>query len=311
MPTVIVTGARGLVGDAVLRYFHAGGWRVIVACSGAVRATADEVATIAFRLDSVAANQEFEHALTRADVVIHCAAVLPTPGLDASSMRNLFLDNVRGTYDMMDMAGRNGIRRFVYVSTCSLFASEPEVNHEGLEPSPANEYALSKYVGELTAEVMSRRSSTMFYSLRIAAPYGARAPIRAVVPVFVHRALAGEPLELMGSGARQQVFTYVEDIARACMAAVHADAPGIYNVAGPRPISMQELAHAVVRAVGADASLIVLTQRPDPNDDMRRSVSLDKANRALGWSPVYDIDRGLAEMVNEIRNPRAPLLVAA
>lgn len=313
MPTVLVTGARGLVGDAVLRHFLAHGWSAIVACSGPARGAVDGIGVVQFALKAVADNIQLRNALFGADVIIHCAAVLPSSGAlnTPEGARALYIANSQGTYDLMDMASSAGVKCFVFISTCNLFSDKLDDIREDRLPSPSDAYMLSKLAGEFAGELMGRRSGTKFYCLRISAPYGARYSVDAVVPIFVRRALAGEMLEVAGTGAREQVFTYVEDIARACMVAVQSNVPGTYNIAGSQPTNMKELAQAAVRASGAFENLVTLTSKPDPNEAMRRLVSIDKARRVLNWVPEYDIDRGLADMVRQIRNPLPPLLVAA
>lgn len=312
MKTLVLTGSRGLIGDAVLRHFLAGGWRVIAASSGNVRANAANVIALPFDLDHVADNRALDEAMATADAVVHCAAMLPSSGLlaTAAGSRRVYAANVLGTYDLMDMAARHGVPRMVFLSSANLFRQPPDEITEDIPASPGDAYMLSKLAGEAVASCFAQNSATIFTCLRVSAPFGARFTANAVIPNFVTRALAGQPLTLMGTGARQQVFTYVADIARAGMAAVDGAAPGIFNIAGGAPTSMLDLAAAVLRAVGDTAAEIVLSGQPDPAEGVRRRISIERARQQLGWEPEYDIDRGLQAMVAELRNPPRPLLVS-
>jgi UDP-glucose 4-epimerase len=310
--TLLLTGARGLIGDAVLRYFRAAGWRIVAACSGAVRGAVDGITAVPFNLGMVS-GEPLESALSACDAVVHGAALRPSAGTTApaATARDLYVKNGQGTFGLMEMAARHRVRSFIFISGVNLFGQPPELISEDVPPSPVDVYMLSKLAGEMAADFFNRTSKTQFYTLRTSAPYGARFTTKAVIPTFVTRAMAGQPLQLMGSGRREQVFTYVDDIARACLLAINADAPGVYNIAGGAPTTMMELAEAVVRAVGETGAAIEFTKAPDPNDGARRRVSIARAKRNLGWEPEYDIDRGLARMVEEIRVPPEPLLLPA
>lgn len=313
MNTLLLTGGRGMVGSEVLRHFRMQGWRVIVACSGRVESRDDAVDVIPFDLSAVVENTALEVAMRRATAVVHCAALLPSSGLlqTNAGARQLYGLNSQGSYDLMDMATRHDVRNFVYISTANLYGPSTTQIDETLKPTPTDSYMLSKLACEEAASMFGRSAKTRFTGLRISAPYGAAFSVKAVIPIFVQRALAGEALELQGSGQRQQVFTYVGDIARACFSAVVADASGICNIAGPGPVTMAELARSVIKAAGnADAS-IKFSGQPDPNEGARRQVSIAHAKRLLNWEPAYDLDRGLEAMVANLRNPPPPLLRSA
>jgi nucleoside-diphosphate-sugar epimerase len=310
MKTLFLTGARGLIGNAVLRHFVDAGWSVIVGCSGAARGSMDRIAVVAFDLADVT-GEALEEAISKSDAVIHCAAQRPYAELAGTSggARSIYAGNSQGTYDLMEVAARRRVQKFIFMSGVNLYAKPPDLFTEDLPPSPADAYALSKLAGENAAGLFGRTSSTQFFVLRISAPYGAGFTVKAVVPTFVSRALAGQPLQLQGSGLRQQVFTYAADIARACMRAIECENPGTYNIAGAEPVTMQQLAIAVVKAVGGSDVAIEYTGNPDPNEGTRRRVSLERARSLLGWQPAFGIDDGLACMVAEMRNPPRPLLV--
>ncbi|RDV03169.1 NAD-dependent epimerase/dehydratase family protein [Undibacter mobilis] len=310
MNTLLLTGGRGMVGSEVLRYFRMRGWRAIVACSGRVETCDDAVEVIPFDLSAVAENTALEAAMRKVTAVVHCAALLPSGGLlrTSAGARQLYDLNSLGSYNLMQMAVCNDVRQFVYISTANLYGSATIQIEESMIATPTDSYMLSKLACEEAAKMFGRSSKTRFIGLRISAPYGAAFNIKAVIPTFVQRAFAGEALELQGSGKREQVFTYVGDIARACFSAVTFEASGICNIAGPGPVTMAQLAQSVIKAVGnADAS-IKFSGDPDPNEGARRQISIAHAKQLLNWEPTYDLDRGLEAMVAHLCNPPPAIL---
>jgi len=73
---------------------------------------------------------------------------------------------------------------------------------------------------------------------------------------------------------------------------------------------MAELANAVARAVGGGVK-IAYSGEPDPNEGAKRRISIARAKEHLDWAPLYDLDRGLAAMVAEMRDPPKKLLLTA
>jgi nucleoside-diphosphate-sugar epimerase len=113
----------------------------------------------------------------------------------------------------------------------------------------------------------------------------------------LEKALAGQDLELWGSGLREQTFTFTGDIARACDLAFQAGVEGVFTIAGPRPVTMRELAEAVLAAVPGSASRIVMTGQPDPQQDVHHRISFAEAERVFGFRPMVDLGDGLKHMV--------------
>jgi nucleoside-diphosphate-sugar epimerase len=173
---------------------------------------------------------------------------------------------------------------------------------EDMKPEPHDFYSLSKFLGEQAVEYAQRTSKMKCCSLRIRAPYGAGYKIKAIVPIFIENALDGRDLKLWGSGLRQQVFTYVQDISQACEQVIQNGATGNYNITGPGPVTMRQLAEAIVSAAGTD-SKIVFNGKADPNENVKIQISNESANNAFGYIPQYDIRAGITEMIGLIRKP--------
>jgi UDP-N-acetylglucosamine/UDP-N-acetylgalactosamine 4-epimerase len=315
MKKLFLTGATGLVGGAILRYFHDAGWYVVVGTSTSeLKALAPDIEIVEFQLDPTWNNANLEAVISDCDAVIHSAAIIPaalpkTPkGVQSEEWSNLFSFNSEGSFRLMDLAVKANIRSFINISTLAMFDSGETLFHEDLKPSSNNLYGLSKQVSELEADYFHRISGTDFFNLRIVAPYGFGSRVKAVTPLFVEKALNGQPLQLMGTGNREQVFTYVADIAAACDLAIEGGRPGTYNIAGPRTVTMTELANTVVKLVPNTDSKVIYSGDPDPGEGQSRRVSIEKAQRELNYNPKFDIADGLAEMIRTIQIPLSPLV---
>jgi dTDP-glucose 4,6-dehydratase len=314
MKTVFITGATGLIGGAVLRDFHANGWKTIIGSSRAnISPVAENVETAAYQLDPQWDMSLLAETIGRSDVIIHTAAVIPAAlgNLDdatrAKKLSNLYTFNAEGTYRLMELASSLGVDTFINMSGINMFGPDESVYDEELTPRSVNPYGLSKQISEIHAEYFNRNFDSNFFSFRVVAPYGYGYQIKAVLALFVERAMSDKDLELMGTGAREQVFTYIDDVAYACQLAIERGKPGTYNITGPGAITMKELADTIVKLLPNTKAKVVYRNQPDPNEGQTRIVPLTKATEGLGYSPKFDIAAGLQSMIRDIQNPPAVL----
>jgi UDP-glucose 4-epimerase len=127
--------------------------------------------------------------------------------------------------------------------------------------------------------------------LRFGIPYGPRARPAAVVPQFVRKALAGEPLTIAGRGEQSRRFVYVEDLAEGVVAALVPVAAGrTYNLVGQEDTTVLEIAQAVRDLVG-DVDVVHTDSRAA--DFRGAEVSGRRALDELGWSATTRFADGL------------------
>ena len=123
--------------------------------------------------------------------------------------------NARGTLHVLEAARRAGVGRVVYASTIWVYSDTPAERHDESLPlhPPAHLYTATKLAGELYCHSYGELYGVEYTILRFGIPYGPRARPAAVVPAFVAKALAGEPLTIAGDGSQSRRFVYVEDLA--------------------------------------------------------------------------------------------------
>ena len=131
-----------------------------------------------------------------------------------------------------------------------------------------------------------------------------------VVPRFVERALAGEPLEIFGDGTQTRCFCHVHDTIRALKGLMeHDDAGEIYNVGSSQQISIGDLARKVIEATGSSSSTVFVPYEDaygqGIEDMLHRIPSTEKVNAAIGWQPTLDLDRILADVIAHVSAMRA------
>jgi nucleoside-diphosphate-sugar epimerase len=184
-------------------------------------------------------------------------------------------------------------------------------------------YSISKIVGEFYAVYYCRRAGLPTVRARFQNVYGPGEILgagrwrgtpatvwRNVVPTFIWKALAGEPLPLEGGGAASRDFIFVEDLVNGLVACALDGVPGdVYNLASGVETAILELARMINTATGNPAAPTELPRR-DWDTSGHRFGSPEKASRELGFTAVISLHDGLARTVAWFRE-HAPLIAAS
>ena len=147
--------------------------------------------------------------------------------------------NIRGTLNMLEASRQNGVKKFVYASSSSVYGDEPNLpKKEGREGNLLSPYALTKRVDEEYAKLYKKLYGLDTYGLRYFNVFGRRqnpeGMYAAVLPKFIKLLLNGEQPTINGDGKQSRDFTYIDNVIeanlKACLAT--SDAAGeAYNIA--------------------------------------------------------------------------------
>ena len=273
---MLVTGASGLVGHAVVERMAADGAAVVSVGKVGLPGT-----TVSLDL----AREPWPAGPW--DVIVHCAARLPTrfdgPEAEAADATNRLLDA-----RAQDAAAASGAQ-LVVLSSASVYGDTVGEISEDTPPAPVLGYAREKLATE-TAIAACGLPATI---LRLVAPYGPRQVRNTVLLRFLDAALAGAPLRYFGSGARTQDFLHVDDIAAAIAGLARQRALGSFVLASGAATTMRDLAELVVKVTGS-ASPVEAAGRPDPEEGRRVHYRIDKLTRATGFLPRVALADGIA-----------------
>jgi UDP-glucose 4-epimerase len=292
---VLVTGGAGFIGSHVVDALLAAGLRPrIYDTRPSPWHGADEVEQVRGDLADL---DRLEDALDGCTAVVHLAAAA-----DVNEVRDLPVDaeqrNARGTVHVLEAARRRGVTRVVYASTIWVYSDTPAERHDETLPlhAPAHLYTATKLAGEHYCHAYGELYGLEPTILRFGIPYGPRCRPAAVVPAFVAKARAGEPLTIAGDGAQSRRFVYVEDLAEGV---VRALAPGAanrtYNLVGEEDVSVRQIAEAVCATV-ADVGIEHTEGRS--GDFAGAPVCGERAARELGWRARTSFAEGLGRYVD-------------
>jgi nucleoside-diphosphate-sugar epimerase len=280
-----------------------------------VRDAGDRVHWVACDLGDTAAVERLcnEHPI---DSCIHSAAV-PNEKYARPQPLAAVNANIGGTANLLDMARRKDWRRFLSVSTGSVFqnASDPATPIlEDASPAVTNIYSTTKYCGELLTAMYQSQFRLSAAVVRISWVYGPPLitddPPRGPIPAFLHAALTGKPIRLPSGADFAASFTYVADVAAGLIAAWRCETlnHGVYHLGSGENYSARRVADAVRAAVpGAVIELGPGTEPWTTHTRMRGPLGGNRLLADAGFRVGYSLEDGVRAYADWMRaNPGLP-----
>jgi len=296
MSKIVVTGGSGFIGSHVVDALAAVGHELTVLDHRAKPERSD----VGFEDVDLLDLSSVLAATRGADYVFHLAAESNVNRAHRYPIHTLSL-NVMGTGHVLEAARVNGVRRVFLASTVWVYNRAPagriadETTSLPLDGA-GHVYTSSKMAAEMVCHNYRELYGVPFTILRYGIPYGPRMREELLIPVFIRRALCGDPLSVSGDGSQYRSFLYVTDLAAAHVHALRAGAENqVYNLEGPRPVSVIEVAERIRTLLGDSVQIVMTPGRA--GDFSGRQLSNAKASRELGWQPEVDFDEGLIETI--------------
>jgi UDP-glucose 4-epimerase len=294
---VLVTGGSGFIGSHVVDKLRERGHEPVIYDLRPSPWHRDAEHPVDTVLGSITDREALERALHSCDAVAHLAAVADVNDVHASP-EDAERVNARGTVAVLEAARRAGVKRIVYASTIWVYSDcQPEdVDEDTLLPPPSHLYTSTKLAGELYCKAYQELYGIDYTILRFGIPYGPRAREAAVIPAFVNKALAGDPLTLAGDGSQSRKFVYVEDLADGVALGLDDVAVNrVYNLASDETVTIKQIAETIKELMG-DVEIVHTPARP--GDFGGKIVSSDRAERELGWTAATPFSEGVRRYID-------------
>ena len=243
------------------------------------------------------------------DIVLHQAALGSVPrSIDNPILTNH--NNVTGFLNMLTASKDNGVQRFVYASSSSVYGDSQELpkveEHTGNLLSP---YAVTKYVNELYMGVFQKCYGMESIGLRYFNVFGKRqdpnGAYAAVMPKWISQILNGEDVFINGDGETSRDFTYIDNVVQAnILAATTTNKKAFgeaFNTAIGGRETLNNLYQAIVKEIKENLPELEI-KAPIYRDfragDIRHSnANIDKMKELLGYEPTHTLESGLKESI--------------
>ncbi len=212
--------------------------------------------------------------------------------------------NIRGTLNMMEASRQNGVKKFVYASSSSVYGDSTTLpKKEGGEGEVLSPYALTKRTNEEYGKLYKKLYGLDTYGLRYFNVFGRRqdpnGAYAAVIPKFLKQLMAGERPTINGDGRQSRDFTYIDNVIegnlRACLASSEA-AGTAYNIGAGGREYLIDVYNNLCDALGMDVEPIFGPPRAGDIRDSNADIS--KARENLGYDPSFDFKAGITRAID-------------
>ena len=316
----LITGGAGFIGSHLAEQLLVQGWEVFALddlTTGAHRNVEQLRERTDFHLvvDSVLSPSVVSELVYKCDVVFHLAAAVGVRLIVEQPVRTM-VTNVQGTETVLEYCGKFGKR--------VLIASSSEVYGDHREERPLSEgdrrvygpvterrwlYADSKAMDEFLALGFHQERGLDCVIARFFNTVGPRqsGQYGMVIPRFVERAIADEPIEVHGDGLQTRSFCHVSDTVRAVVDLMDArEVSGeIFNIGSAERVRILDLANRVVDLTGSSSELVFVPHSEvygvGIEDVLHREPSIEKIGSAIGWRPSLDLNRVLEDVIDHAR----------
>jgi len=254
--------------------------------------------------------EDCKRAVVNVEYVFHEAALGSVPrSINDPITTNE--NNISGFLNMLVAARDAKVKRFIYAASSSTYGDSKELPKvEDVIGKPLSPYAVTKYVNELYADVFARTYGMECIGLRYFNVFGRRqdpnGAYAAVIPLFVKKLIAHEPITINGDGEFSRDFTYIDNVVHMNMLALETTNPTainqVFNTACNEQTSLNQLV-AYLKEFLSEFDIEIRNVKVIHGEnrvgDIPHSLaSIDKAKTLLGYKPLYTVREGLKEAVN-------------
>jgi UDP-glucuronate 4-epimerase len=313
---VLVTGGAGFIGSHVIEELLGQGREVLCLDSftdyydpRVKRANVERLQRIAkfpvFELDvRDEAGCERLFKAHRVDTIVHLAARVGVR--DSVSYPILYEDvNCRGTINLLELARRHDVKKFVFGSTSSIYGGSKRIpfSEDDPVPCPVSPYAASKRAAELFCCTYHRLYGLPLLCLRFFTVYGPWGRPDMAVYKFTRLMDAGEPIPVYGDGTSKRDYTYCKDIVQGVVRAMDLNGQfEIFNLGESKVVELNYMISLLEQALGKTAKRQMLPDQP--GDVPITCADLGKSRRMLGYDPKYPFEEGVRLFVEWYRHGR-------
>jgi UDP-N-acetylglucosamine/UDP-N-acetyl-alpha-D-glucosaminouronate 4-epimerase len=308
----VVTGGAGFIGSNTVDELVRRGHSVVVLddlSSGKEENLADSRNKISFIKGSIADLEAVRKAMQEADYVLHLAARTSVPRSVKDPLETNRI-NVDGTLNVLVAARDAKVKRLVFAASSSAYGETPTLPKvETMQPEPISPYGVTKYFGELYAQMFGRAYGLENVSLRYFNIFGPRqdpgSPYSGVLAKFCTAFIDETQPVIFGDGEQTRDFTYVDNAVSANLLA--CEAPNIsgkvFNIGVGGRYSLNQTVELLRNISGR--KLEVKYDPPRDGDIRDSQADITQARTLLGYEPQVDFEQGLRRTFDWYRSVHA------
>jgi dTDP-glucose 4,6-dehydratase len=303
---LLVTGGAGFIGSNFIRNLLKGGSpyqivnfdKLTYAGNLANLHSVADNPNYSFVKGDICDAAQVEAAMAGCDAVVHFAA---ESHVDRSIYEPapVIQTNVTGTFILLQVARKLGVKRFVHVSTDEVYGDmEPNQFADETTPvRPSSPYSASKASSDLLALSYVRTFGFPAMVTRASNNYGPYQFPEKFMPLLITNIIDNKQLPIYGDGMQQRDWLHVLDHCRGIQAVLENGRIGeVYNIGGLDVVDNLTMAKTLLKILGKPESLLTYV-KDRPGHDRRYALTCDKMDKELGWRPSVPLAEGLRETI--------------
>lgn len=233
----------------------------------------------------------------RIKIVVHLAA---RAGVRPSIVEPLLYQevNVKGTTQLLEMARKYEIEKFVFGSSSSVYGQNEKVpfSEDDAVDHPISPYAASKKAGELICYTYHHLYNIPITCLRFFTVYGPRQRPDMAIHKFTKSIYLGDPIKMFGDGSSRRDYTYISDIVDGiCHAIEYCKGYHIYNLGESQTISLRDLIDLIAKCVQKEPRIEMNPLQP--GDVPITYADISKAKNEINYQPKIQVEEGVEKFV--------------
>lgn len=317
---ILITGGAGFIGSTAADQLIAAGAAEVRVLDNFVRGNRKNLEQAASTgkliiIEGDVTNPDtVDSAVWGVDYILHQAALRITRCAEAPREGIEVL--VNGTLNVLESAVRHKIKKIVAASSASVYGNPLYLPMD--EDHPFNNrtlYGAAKIANEQMLRAYNEMHGLQYVALRYFNVYGPRMDLDGVYTEVMVRWMdaiqSGQPPKIFGDGSQSMDFVYVEDVARANLAALVSDvSDDVFNVGTGVQTTLKQLSELLLAAYGSQLAPEHHPARAVNNVQARRAA-VDKAKRLIDFEAKIDLEAGLRSLVQWRDNARSEVAVLA
>ncbi|MFC2032132.1 NAD-dependent epimerase/dehydratase family protein [Chloroflexota bacterium] len=306
---VLVTGGTGFIGSHLAATLLSLGKEVVVFDNLSTGLEGNLPQRAKLIIGDVRNPEQVTQATEDADLIFHVAANA-SGTVSVNNPRLDFESNVCGTFNVLDAALQTRVKKFIYVSSASVYGAPQRFPIREEHPTnPFVPYGASKLAGEICCRSFFHSYKLPVVIGRPFCVYGlGENPESALVEVsrYLRWHLNGKPIRIIGDIDRKtRDFVHVSDIVQSLLLiADHAAEGEVFNLGSGTEVTMRELVNVIGSVTGQQPIIETIA---DITEDTYRLVSDISKIRSLGYVPKVSLAEGLSRLAEELgQHPQMP-----
>lgn len=323
MRTALVTGAAGFIGFHLAQRLLQEGWKVVGLDNlndyydpGLKQRRLQQLEKLNADFTFYRQNLEDELALNQLffqydfERVIHLAAQAGVR-YSLQNPQAYIQSNLVGTANVLEACRHAQTPHLLYASSSSVYGLNIKVPFSETDrtDAPISLYAATKKANEHMAFTYSHLYGIPTTGLRFFTVYGPWGRPDMAYWTFTEKILKGEPIPVFNHGKLKRDFTYIEDIIEGIHGLIdHIPTPQpgleskangpwmVYNLGNNQPVELMTFIQAIENALGKKA--VIDYQPMQPGDVEQTYADIEQVNKAIGWLPSVNIERGLQKFAD-------------